>query len=213
MSSSESRSAIWGEFLRVLFAHGFEGSATGTKPTYMREALGWDVTAPLMSELGWSIESQTEVLLRHIDSGEFDLIAGSSMGGLAAANASSLRKDADFRLFLIAPAFGLAEHWDGMEESGRRAWQLTDQRRYKGFELDIVLPWEFMEAADRMSWPVPAHFTSIMHGKYDEIVPISCSRKVAEKNDLVELYEVDDNHRMKETLGLIPEVVERLMAR
>ena len=80
MSSSESRSAIWGEFLRVLFAHGFEGSATGTKPTYMREALGWDVTAPLMSELGWSIESQTEVLLRHIDSGEFDLIAGSSMG-------------------------------------------------------------------------------------------------------------------------------------
>ena len=55
----------------------------------MREALGWDVTAPLMSELGWSIESQTEVLLRHIDSGEFDLIAGSSMGGLAAANASS----------------------------------------------------------------------------------------------------------------------------
>ena len=76
----------------------------------MREALGWDVTAPLMSELGWSIESQTEVLLRHIDSGEFDLIAGSSMGGLAAANASSLRKDADFRLFLIAPAFGLAEH-------------------------------------------------------------------------------------------------------
>ena len=56
----------------------------------MREALGWDVTAPLMSELGWRIESQTEVLLRHLDSEEFDLVAGSSMGGLAAANAAAI---------------------------------------------------------------------------------------------------------------------------
>jgi hypothetical protein len=179
----------------------------------MREGLGWDVTAPLMSELGWSIEDQTELLLRHIDSGQFDLVAGSSMGGLAAANASVLRPDDEFRMLLIAPAFGLAEHWDGMEDSGRRAWKLTDQRRYKGFELDILLPWKFMEAADKMSWPMPVHLTSIMHGRYDEVVPISCSRKVAKKCDHVELHEVDDNHRMKQTLGLIPGVVESLMAR
>ena len=195
----------------MLFAHGFEGSPTGSKPTYMMEALGWDVTAPKMSELGWSIASQTEVLIRLLDKGDFDLVIGSSMGGLAAANASSMRPQTETRLLLIAPAFGLAENWEGMEEAGRSAWKTTGERRYTGYELDIELPWEFMESAEKMSWPRPAHPTAIMHGKYDEVVPISFSRKVAEgcENDI--LHETDDSHRMKDSLRFIPEIVSKLM--
>jgi len=177
----------------------------------MTEALGWDVTAPKMSELGWSIASQTEVLIRLLDKGNFDLVVGSSMGGLAAANASSMRPQAETRLLLIAPAFGLAENWEGMEEAGRSAWKTTGERRYTGYELDIVLPWEFMESAEKMSWPRPAHPTAIMHGKYDEVVPISFSRKVAEGCGNVSLHETDDSHRMKESLRFIPEVVSKLM--
>ena len=195
----------------MLFAHGFEGSPTGSKPTYMTEALGWDVTAPKMSELGWSIASQTEVLIRLLDKEDFDLVVGSSMGGLAAANASSMRPQAKTRLLLIAPAFGLAENWEGMEEAGRSAWKTTGERRYTGYELDIVLPWEFMESAEKMSWPRPAHPTAIMHGKYDEVVPISFSRKVSEGCENVSLHETDDSHRMKESLRFIPEVVSKLM--
>ena len=195
----------------MLFAHGFEGSPTGSKPTYMMEALGWDVTAPKMSELGWSIASQTEVLIRLLDKGDFDLVIGSSMGGLAAANASSMRPQTETRLLLIAPAFGLAENWEGMEEAGRSAWKTTGERRYTGYELDIVLPWEFMESAEKMSWPRPSHPTAIMHGKYDEVVPISFSRKVAEGCENVILHETDDSHRMKDSLRLIPEIVSKLM--
>ncbi len=195
----------------MLFAHGFEGSPTGSKPTYMTEALGWDVTAPKMSELGWSIASQTEVLIRLLDKGDFDLVIGSSMGGLAAANASSMRPQTETRLLLIAPAFGLAENWEGMEEAGRSAWKTTGERRYTGYELDIVLPWEFMESAEKMSWPRPSHPTAIMHGKYDEVVPISFSRKVAEGCENVILHETDDSHRMKDSLRLIPEIVSKLM--
>jgi len=177
----------------------------------MMEALGWDVTAPKMSELGWSIANQTEVLIRHLDEGEFDLIVGSSMGGLAAANASAMRPQMETRLLLIAPAFGLAENWEGMEETGRSAWKTTGERRYTGFELDIVLPWEFMESAEKMSWPMPAHPTAIMHGKYDEVVPISYSRKVAEDCENVRLHEIDDSHRMKKSMRFIQEVVSNLM--
>ena len=177
----------------------------------MKEALGWDVTAPKMSELGWSIASQTEVLIRHLDEGQFDLVVGSSMGGLAAANASSMRPQAETRLLLIAPAFGLAENWEGMEETGRSAWKTTGERHYTGFELDIVLPWEFMESAEKMSWPSPVHPTAIMHGKYDEVVPISFSRKVAEGCENVSLHETDDSHRMKDSMRFIPEVVSELM--
>ena len=195
----------------MLFAHGFEGSPTGSKPTYMKEALGWDVTAPKMSELGWSIANQTDVLIKHLDKVEYDLVVGSSMGGLAAANASSMRPQADIRLLLIAPAFGLAENWEGMEDTGRSAWKTTGERRYTGFELDIVLPWEFMESAERMSWPIPAHPTAIMHGKFDEVVPISYSRKVNESCENVTLRETDDGHRMKDSLSLIQEIASELM--
>jgi len=177
----------------------------------MTEALGWDVTAPKMSELGWSIASQTEVLIRLLDKGDFDLVIGSSMGGLAAANASSMRPQTETRLLLIAPAFGLAENWEGMEEAGRSAWKTTGERRYTGYELDIVLPWEFMESAEKMSWPRPSHPTAIMHGKYDEVVPISFSRKVAEGCENVTLHETDDSHRMKDSLRFIPEIVSKLM--
>ncbi|MDG1540858.1 MAG: YqiA/YcfP family alpha/beta fold hydrolase [Candidatus Thalassarchaeaceae archaeon] len=197
--------------MRVLFAHGFEGSPSGSKPTYMKEALGWDVTAPKMSELGWSIASQTEVLLRLLDEDEFDLVVGSSMGGLAVANASSMRPQMEIKLLLIAPAFGLAENWEGMGETGRSAWKTTGERRYTGFELDIVLPWEFMESAEEMSWPVPAHPTAIMHGKFDEVVPISFSRKVAEDCEDVRLHEIDDSHRMKKSMRFIPEIASNLI--
>ena len=177
----------------------------------MREAFGWEVTAPKMSELGWSIASQTELLIKHLDEGEYDLVVGSSMGGLAAANASSMRPNEDIRLLLIAPAFGLAENWEGMGETGRSAWKTTGERRYTGFELDIVLPWEFMESAERMSWPIPAHSTAILHGRFDEVVPISYSRKVEESCENVTLYETDDGHRMKDSLSVIQEVVSELM--
>ena len=195
----------------MLFAHGFEGSPTGSKPTYMKEALGWKVTAPKMSELGWSIASQTDVLIKYLDEGEYDLVVGSSMGGLAAANASSMRPREDIRLLLIAPAFGLAENWEGLEETGRSAWKTTGERRYTGFELDIVLPWEFMESAEKMSWPIPTHPTAIMHGRFDEVVPISHSRKVDKSCENVTLYETDDGHRMKDSLSLIQEIASELM--
>ena len=199
--------------MRVLFAHGFEGGPSGSKPTYMREELGWEVKSPIMSNLGWSIASQTEVLLRSIDAEEFDLVIGSSMGGLAAANASSKRPDSDFRLILIAPAFGIDRYWGGLSEEEVEEWKISGERIYSGYDLEILLPWEFMESARIMSWPKINHLTSIMHGTHDDVVDIDFSRKMAVENSLVDLYEFDDNHRMKESIGSIGVIVSDLMTR
>jgi len=199
--------------MRVLFAHGFEGGPSGSKPTFMRDVLGWDVTAPVMSDLGWDIEKQTEVLLREIDESDYDLVIGSSMGGLAAANASSLRGDSDFRLLLIAPAFGLSDSWEGLTEEELSNWREVGTRRYRGFELDIDLEWGFMVAAERMSWPEPLHSTTIVHGTGDDVVSIEVSRRVARGAALVELVEIDDGHRMKECLPLLSGLASELMSR
>jgi len=188
--------------MRVLFAHGFEGSPDGSKPGYMRDVLGWDVTAPTMSELGWNIEQETDVLLRLIDTNEYDIVAGSSMGGLAAANASALRPNANFSLLLIAPAFGLIDLWrESIGEKGLEIWKETGERahHHHGFGEDILLSWDFVETAKRMSWPMMAHPTVILHGVNDDVVPINVSKKMKEENsNVLDLIEIVDGHRMQE---------------
>ena len=199
--------------MRVLFAHGFEGGPSGSKPTYMREVLGWEVTSPIMSGLGWDIESQTKVLLRCIDEHDFDLVIGSSMGGLAAANASSMRRDSDFRLLLIAPAFGLCDSWEGLSEDELADWKNSGFRTYRGFELEIDLDWSFMEAAESMSWPEVAHHTTIVHGLKDDVVSLSVSETVSSISEMVELVVIDDGHRMKKCLPKLESLASDLMSR
>ena len=187
--------------MKVLFAHGFEGSPDGGKPTYMREELGWDVVAPVMSENGWNIEQQTSVLLELIDSAEFDLVAGSSMGGLAAANASHLRPNMKFGLLLIAPAFGLEEMWNNRLSADEMShWKASNAYQYRGFELEMILGWDFMQTAKQMSWPKLNHPTTILHGTQDDVVPIEYSRIIAEREvNVIAMMELDDGHRMQQS--------------
>tara|TARA_B100001750_G_C15183860_1_gene435423 strand:- start:45 stop:662 length:618 start_codon:yes stop_codon:yes gene_type:complete len=201
--------------IRVLFAHGFEGTPEGSKPSYMRDELRWDVVTPSMSELGWTIEQETEVLLRIIDEdGPFDIIAGSSMGGLAAANASNLRPDEKFSLLLIAPAFGLGDLWrEGAKPEGLAQWERDGSIPYfmNGLGIEVTLNWEFFLSAERMSWPKLNHPTVILHGNLDDIVPIESSRKVAKEDaHVVELIEIEDGHRMQKACFQFEEVAKIL---
>ncbi|MBC8437881.1 MAG: alpha/beta hydrolase [Euryarchaeota archaeon] len=201
--------------VRVLFAHGFEGSPDGSKPAYMVEELGWEVVAPIMSDLGWTIEQETEVLLRQIDeNGPFDIIAGSSMGGLAAANASQLRPNEKFSLLLIAPAFGLDKLWrEGAGPDGLAKWKSEGSIQYfhHGFENEITLGWDFFLSAEKMSQPNLNHPTVILHGTEDEVVPIEFSREVAARESMIEaLIEIKDGHRMQEAKVLFADAAKIL---
>ncbi len=212
LSSSVARS----DSLRVLWAHGLESSPDGSKPTWMAEELGWDVVSPAMSERGWTIAEQTEVVAEAIDADEdFDVIMGSSYGGLAIANASARFQDRSLRMVLMAPAFGLAENFRRIAgEAGVREWEETGSRAYfhHGFGHEVQFGWDFITSADEMSWPSLHHPTVIIHGRSDDIVPIESSRKVATSNGLVELIEVEDGHRLAESLHLIPLAVQRVLA-
>jgi len=52
--------------MKILWAHGLEGSTNGSKPTWIKENLGWDVVPIDMSERGWTIGEQTAVVLDKI---------------------------------------------------------------------------------------------------------------------------------------------------
>ena len=136
------------------------------------------------------------------------------MGGLAAANASALRPDADFSLLLIAPAFGLDELWrQGAKEEGLAKWQHDGSIQYfhNGFGHDITLDWGFFLSAEKMSWPKLNHPAVILHGNQDNVVPIENSRKVAKEDEkCIALIEIEDGHRMQEARHQFEEVAKIL---
>ena len=207
---------IWSDKLKVLWAHGLEGSPNGSKPKWIIENLGWDVISIDMSERGWTIGEQTAVVLDKISEiGDFDLIMGSSYGGLAVANAANELLDKDLKLVLMAPAFGLAENFQKIGEKELNEWENNGFRPYfhHGLNEEIKLSWDFMVSAKRMSWPEINHSTVIIHGVSDDIVPIESSRKVAESNSNVELIEVEDGHRLVNSLQFIPIAVEKVLSK
>ena len=208
---------IWSDNLKVLWAHGLEGSPDGSKPTWMIENLGWDVVSVNMSIRGWTIADQTKAVLDKVSEvDDFDLIMGSSYGGLAVANAANELLDRDLRLVLMAPAFGLAENFQNIAgKEGLNQWENNGFRPYfhHGLNREIKLSWDFMVSAKKMSWPEIKHPTVIIHGISDEIVSIESSRKVEESNSNVELIEVDDGHRLGDSLQFIPIAVEKVLSK
>ena len=208
---------IWSDKLKVLWAHGLEGSPNGSKPTWIIENLGWDVVAIDMSQKGWTIAEQTKVVYDKISEiDDFDLIMGSSYGGLAIANAASELLDRDMRIVLMAPAFGLAENFQNIAgKEGLEEWENSGYRPYfhHGLNKEIKLDWNFMISARKMSWPKINHPTVIIHGVFDEIVQIKSSRKVAESNSNVELIEVEDGHRLGKSLHFIPIAVKKVLSK
>ena len=203
--------------MRVLWAHGLEGSPNGSKPTWIADNLGWEVLCPAMSDYGWTIAEQTEVIAKNIAENEdIDVVMGSSYGGLAIANASERFAGRELRLVLLAPAFGLAENFRSIAgEQGLNEWEKTGLRQYfhHGFGHEVPFGWDFITSADEMSWPTLHHPTVILHGNQDDIVPLESSRKVAESNELVELIEVEDGHRLADSLHFIPLAVQRVLSR
>ena len=207
---------IWSDKLKVLWAHGLEGSPNGSKPKWIVENLGWDVISIDMSKRGWTIGDQTAVVLDKISEiDDFDLIMGSSYGGLAVANAANELLDKDLKLVLMAPAFGLAENFQKIGEKELNEWESNGFRPYfhHGLNEEIKLGWDFMTSAKKMSWPKINHPAVIIHGIYDEIVPIESSRKIAESNLNVELIEVEDGHRLVNSLQFIPIAVEKILSK
>ena len=200
--------------MRVLWAHGLWGRPDGSKPTHILGDLGWEVDGLVMSRLGWSIDDQTSLVLEAIGDGrQHDVLMGSSYGALALANASETLPELDLRLVLMAPAFGMLEGFERLiGEDLVSRWQLDGSLPFthEGTGEKVVLSWGFMEAIGRRSWPELRHPTVIIHGSGDDIVPLANSREVA-RSPLVELIEVEDDHRLHGSLSVIPAAVEMVL--
>ena len=127
--------------MKILWAHGLEGKANGSKPTFLAEKYGWEVISPDMAAKGWTISNQTDVVLDTIaNNSNFDFVMGSSYGALAVANAAAKLSDKNLRLVLLAPAFGLYENFcKTLGKGACEEWKSSGERNYfhHGFGHDV----------------------------------------------------------------------------
>ena len=119
----------------------------------------------------------------------------------------------NLKLILLAPAFGLDGLWrKGAKWWGLLYWRLVGRIKYyhRGLGKKIRLDWNFFKTAEQMSWPELKHPTVILHGLEDDIVPFNNSIIASEGNEAVKLVEVDDGHRMLESLEEVRVAAEYL---
>ena len=209
-----------GEFLqfkglKALYAHGFEGGPEGRKARYLAKTLGFELQAPTLHARGWSLEKYVDVIYDALASEpKMRFVVGSSMGGLASMLAVQRLPRRPLRLLLCAPAFGIHRSW--RQKLGELVFQEWRRRGvisypHAGLNRTIELPYQFwIECRDAIP-AVLVHPTAIIHGRRDDVVPIEESRRVAAAfPDLVELFEVDDDHRLGSSLALFSDALSRL---
>ena len=181
--------------MRATFAHGLWSSPDSGKAEWLRSH-GWEVHALDMRKHGWDQASQTRVVLEAIDEmGPFDVLIGSSFGGLATANAAAQRPELDLRLVLLAPAFGYLDLLRAdLGEAGMAAWEASGAHTFHppGWEEPVVMPWSFVEAAKPLAWPALPHPTAILHGSG------------------ATLTVVDDDHRLQASYADMKRLAEGL---
>jgi len=194
---------------RWLYLHGFASSPASRKA---RAFVDWgnergieiralDLRAPSLEHLRFSqiMRRVRDAIDAEGDRGRVVLI-GSSLGGLTACRVAELEPRVA-ALFLMAPAFRLAERWRarlGEEAFGRwhdtDALEVTDYATGKKTMVDHRFVTELGELD--VGWPDVRVPTCIVHGTEDETVDVALSRTWATGRRHVRLVEVTDGHEL-----------------
>lgn len=210
-----------------LYLHGFASSPGSTKA---RAFLAWgeahaatirtvealDLRVPSLEHLRFSqiVERVRERITREGPDGRVTLI-GSSLGGLAAARVAEMEPRVE-RLFLMAPAFRIAERW--RLRLGEPEWQrwkdtdhlpIMDHATGKASFVDHGFVSEL--ASLDVGFPDVHVPTFVVHGTADDVVDVELSRQWARARPNVELLEVDDGHELTASIPRILEEATRLL--
>lgn len=202
--------------MNYAYLHGFASSSQSKKGRALADRLadrGVDLKVPDLNRPSFNELTYTG-MLRGID--ELDEAAddepwcmiGSSVGGYIAARWTELNPDRVDRLLLLCPGFNMPGRWaDILGEPGLDEWR--EEGTFLFFDAEDSLQpvhWElYREARDEHpAYPEAQVPTRIIHGRNDEIVLLEGSRHYADTyEDRVELVELDDDHKLYDSLNRI----------
>ncbi|YAF97163.1 MAG: YqiA/YcfP family alpha/beta fold hydrolase [Nodularia sp. CChRGM 3473] len=197
-----------------IYLHGFASSPQSAKARDISERFAKiplklkipDLNAGDFSQL--TITRQlTQVAAEFPDDSAPVTLIGSSLGGLTSAHLAEKYAQVQ-RLVLLAPAFGFLSHW--LPKLGDEEIQRWQREKYLmihhyGEGRSLPLSYDFLTDAvqyqeDVLQRPIP---TLILHGKQDEVIPITASREFARSRPWLELIELDSDHALGNVMAEI----------
>jgi pimeloyl-ACP methyl ester carboxylesterase len=187
----------------VIYLHGFSSSPGGNKGTFVRrwaEARGIpfhapDLNLPTFESLTLTAQVEAvEALLQTLP--EPPVVLGSSLGGFI-ATAVAQRGAAMKAMILLAPAIHFARRrmtsptWAAYREKGEM--EVFHYGADKPLRLGPELLRDLTSWMDDDQWriAVPA---AILHGRFDEAVPLAESEAYAARNPAARLQVLEDDH-------------------
>ena len=140
-------------------------------------------------------------------------IIGSSFGGLTAAWLGE-KHDRVEHLILLAPAFGFLAHWlPKLGKAQLKQWQETGYLSVEHYGEGRSLPLHYQFVVDATKYqeqqlqrPLP---TLILHGRYDDVIPIQSSRDYASQRPWVELIELESDHSLTNVMPDIWQAIQQ----
>ena len=194
-----------------IYLHGFASSPNSAKAQYFRSAfaeLAIDLKIPDLNQGNFSqltITRQIEQILAQFPPSPTPVtLIGSSLGGLTATLIAEKSLQVQ-RLVLLAPAFEFLSHWlPQLGEAKLKQWQAEQQLMVYHYAEKRSLPLSYNFVIDAANYqdnqllrPVP---TLILHGRHDEVIPITVSRSYASSRPWVQLIELDSNHALADIM-------------
>lgn len=197
-----------------IYLHGFASSPDSAKAKDIRDRFAQIQTQLTIPDLNagdfcnLTITRQiTQVAAEFPDDSVPVTLIGSSLGGLTAAHLGQKYPQVK-SLVLLAPAFGFLSHW--LPKLGDEHIQRWQQEKYLmvdhyGEGRSLPLSYDFVTDARQyqeeiLKRPIP---TLILHGKNDEVIPITASREFAISRPWVNLLELDSDHGLGNVMSEI----------
>jgi uncharacterized protein len=190
-----------------IYLHGFSSGPGSTKAKYIQAQfaqIGIELQVPDLNQDDFTHLTVSRQIAQVVDlfptDGSAVTLIGSSLGGWIAAIIAQDRPQVE-RLILLAPAFDFLSHW--LPKIGDRqlnSWQKTGYLSIYHHATKNLVPLHYDFLTDALKYPLAEIDrnlpTRIIHGIYDDVIPVAASQAFVASRPWVDLLEWDSDHQL-----------------